>query len=727
MPVVTFFALILAFCTPAMAESPRGDAAIERKVSRLLGRMTLEEKIGQLNFPSLDFPHSGQLAAVRRGDIGAMLNVVDPRTIQDFAVASRSSRLEIPLLFAIDAIWALRITFPPPLAWAATWRPELAERATYEIAREAAALGINWTFAPMVDMSRDPRWGRVIEGAGEDTFLASAFSAARVRGYRRGGLATSVKHFVGYGAPEGGRDYNGAQISKPELLDRYLPPFRAAIAAGNEIVMASFNTVNGVPVTANRALVTDLLKKRLGFDGIVTSDFVAVGELVNHGVATTLEDAVVLAMNAGIDLDMASGGYRKHLADAVRSGRVSMAAINDSVRRVLRVKHRLGLFDLPADHYERRPRPVSNGEVRASARAVARESFVLVKNDHAALPIAPSVGRIALIGATADTTERDHSWYGPAGHEKPAAETLRQALSSRLRPGQELDYAPAFADTCGKSFADKLQAVRTARRADLVVYAVIEDCEMQGEGVSRTRLDLSGKQQELLEALVETGKPVVLVVETGRPLTLAYADKHAAAILIAWHPGTEGRTALAEVLLGTHAPSGKLPMTFPRSVGQIPIAYDGLPTSRPWNGTRFTSGYVDEDPKPLYPFGHGLSYTDFAYERLQLDRWRINRRGTITVSVTVRNAGSREAAEVVQLYTRQLVASRSRPVKELRGFEKITLKPGEVRTVSFQLAAETLGFHDDDGQWRTEAAPFKVYAGGSSETALEADFAITRE
>ncbi len=716
-----------AVANPVRSEGQRPAASIEKAVETLLARMTLKEKIGQLHFPSLAFPHEPQIGAVRRGEIGAMLNVVDPRYIKAFAAAARESRLGIPMLFAIDAIYALKITFPPPLAWAATWRPELAERASFEVAREARAVGVNWTFAPMVDVSRDPRWGRVIEGAGEDALLASAFAAARVTGYRRGGLATSVKHFVGYGAPEGGRDYTGTEISTPELLDRYLPPFKAALEAGSETVMASFNTINGVPVTMNRALVTDLLKKRMGFDGFVTSDFVAIGELVNHGVARDLEEASVLAFKAGIDFDMASGGYDLYLARAVADGRIRIAAIDDAVRRVLRVKYRLGLFDQTAEDFQSLPRSVDEAAVRRSARDVARESFVLLKNDKAALPLTSATGTIALIGASSDSAQHDHSWWGPAGYQKPETETLRTALEKRMRPGQTLIYAAAFADPCGRELNNKVGAIAAAQRADVVVYNVIEDCEIQGEGVSRTKLSLSGRQQDMLDALAETGKPIVLVVETGRPLVLAEAERQADAILIAWHPGTEGRTALAEVLTGEVAPSGKLPMTFPRSEGQIPISYNVLPTGRPWTGSRYTTGYVDEKQTPLYPFGHGLTYTTFAYEGIVMSEPKMTVTGAIDVDVTVRNTGSRAGAEVVQLYTRQLVASRSRPVKELRAFDKISLRLGEARTVRFRLKAQDLGFHDDAGRYLVEAAPYKVMAGGSSDTALSADFLVTRE
>jgi beta-glucosidase len=561
----------------------------------------------------------------------------------------------------------------------------------------------------------------VIEGAGEDAFLGAAFAAARVRGYRKGGLATAAKHFVGYGAPEGGRDYNGAQISVSELHDRYLPPFKAAIDAGTDTVMASFNTVNGVPVTANRPLINDLLKNDIGFRGIVMSDFAAISELINHGVAADLAEAARKAILAGIDLDMEGKAYDKNLEAEVAAGRVPVSAVDEAVRRILRVKFNLGLFDK-----SREPAlaEIDEASVRKTAREVARESFVLLKNDAAALPIGTDTRAIALIGSAA-LSVNDHSWYGPAGYQKPETETLLAALRKRMKPGQQLRYAKGFADDCGRAFGDKDDALAAARRADLVILAVSEDCDVSGEGASRTDLGLSGAQQEMLEALVETGRPVALVVETGRPLTLGYAEKNAVAILIAWHPGTEGRTALAEVLTGEVAPSGKLPMTFPRSVGQIPIAYNPLPTSRPSTGNRYTTGYLDEDVTPLYPFGHGLSYTSFAYSNLALSSPRMTTDGSIEASVTLENTGTRAGSEVVQLYTRQLVASRSRPMRELKGFEKVSLAAGEKKTVRFRLAASDLAFHDDQGRAVVEPGPFKLFVGGSSTADLSAPFEIT--
>lgn len=722
------FASLPAHSTPSPTPPPARavEADIEAKVSALIARMTLAEKIGQLNFPSLAFPYESQLEAVKQGRIGNMLNVVNPGHLRSFEAAARGSRLKIPLLFAIDAVHAFRVTFPVPIAWAATWRPDLAELAAEMVARETAQDGINLTFAPMIDVSRDPRWGRVIEGAGEDPFLASAFAAARVRGYRKGGLATAAKHFVGYGAPEGGRDYNGAQISIAELFDRYIPPFEAAIGAGTETVMASFNTVNGVPVTANRWLLTDVLRERLGFGGIVMSDFFAVPELMNHGVAADLGQASRKALHAGIDLDMAGEAYRRHLGTEVAAGRVSMDEIDAAVRRVLTVKYRMGLFEDTPGGARKIPSAVTDARVRAAARAVARESFVLVKNSGATLPITPQSGTVALIGAAATSTS-DHSWYGPARLEKPKTETLEQALRRRIGATQTLLFAAGFADACGHAFKDKAEAIATARAADLVVLILSEDCAVSGEGASRTDLGLSGVQEEMLDALAETGKPIALVVETGRPLALTSAHEKVAALMIAWHPGTEGRTALAEVLAGEIAPSGKLPMTFPRSVGQVPISYSDLPTSRPATADRYTTGYVDEKPTPLYPFGHGLSYTTFSYSGLEISAPRMTRDGTIEVRVEVENTGPRAGQEVAQLYTRQLVAERSRPLRELKGFQKIALAPGQRKTVRYRLKASDLAYHDDAGRPVVEPGRFRLFVGGSSAADLTDSFEIVAD
>lgn len=711
--------------TPAAPEVAaavaRSGAHIEARVAGLLALMTTAEKVGQLNLVSRGDPIDGQIERVRRGEIGMMLNVVEPGEVRAYQAAARQSRLAIPLVMGLDAITVFRIAMPLPLALAATWNPALVERTTLAVARETAAHGINWTFAPMVDLSRDPRWGRVSEGAGEDPHLAAAIAAARVRGYRAGGLATAVKHFVGYGAPEAGRDYNGAAIPTSELFDRYLPPFRAALDAGSETVMAAFNTVNGIPVTADRTLLTGLLRDRLGFRGFVTSDFNAIGELQNHGVAADLAQATRKAILAGVDVDMEGAAYERHLADEIAAGRVPMAVLDEAVRRVLRVKIGMGLLDRPQPHM---PPPPPEDEVRAVAREAAVQSLVLLKNDRDTLPIAAGVRRVALVGAWA-AGDYDLSWWGPAGLTRPATETLLAALRARLRPGQSLDYAPGYADTCGNAAGDPAEAVAKARAADLVVVALAFDCDIWGEAASRAELGLSPPQQALLAAVAATGTPVALLVSTSRPLVLTAAEPLVAAILVVWHGGTEGRTAIAEALVGDVAPSGKLPMSFPRSVGQLPFSYDALPTSRPPGEDRFTSRYVDMPTEPLYPFGHGLGYARFTYDALSPGASSLpTRDGRLAVTVDVTNQSPRSGDEVVQLYVRQRVATRSRPLRQLKAFEKIRLRPGERRTVTFHLTSADLGYHDDAGRLVIEPGPFELYAGGSSAATLVARFEL---
>ena len=717
---VAAWAALLAFTLiPPAAADPVPAAA---RVEALLARMTTAEKIGQVNLVSRGDPIDGQLERVRKGEIGLMLNVVEPSEVKAYQAAARQSRLGIPLIMGLDAISVFRIAMPHPLALAATWNPSLVEAATRAVAAETAANGVNWTFAPMVDLSRDPRWGRVVEGAGEDPVLASAMAAARVRGYRAGGLATAVKHFVGYGAPEAGRDYNGASIPASEMHDRYLPPFRAALDAGSETVMAAFNTVNGVPVSADRRLLTDLLRGRLGFKGFVTSDYNAVGELINHGVAADLAEATRKALSAGIDVDMEGAAYERHLEAEIAGGRVPMAVLDEAVRRVLRVKFAMGLFDRLQPQT---PPPPDEAEVRRVARDAARQSLVLLKNDRDTLPIPAATRRIAVVGAWAEN-DYDQSWWGPAGLTRPATETLLGALRARLAPGQSLEYARGFGDACGFQQGDVDGAVAVARRADIVVMIAAEDCDISGEGTSRAYLGLTGAQQGLLSALAAAGKPIVLVVATARPLALTATEPFAAATLIGWYGGTEGRTAIAETLVGEISPSGKLPMSFPRSVGQIPISYDGLPTSRPPGNDRYTSRYIDEATTPLYPFGHGLSYARFEYSSLATSTSALpTKGGKIEVSVSVANTSQRGGDETVQLYVRQKVASRSRPVRQLKAFEKLRLEAGQRRTVTFTLASADLGYHDDEGRLVIEPGPFDVFVGGSSTASLRTHFELT--
>ncbi len=709
---MAIFGAVLLAALPVTARElgPNSDTT----VAALLARMTLEEKISQLNLLSHGEPIDGQLDLVRTGKVGSMMNVVDTVSIARYKQAASESRLQIPLLFGLDAIDVFRIAFPPPIAWAATWRPELTEAAARAVARETASTGINWTFAPMVDISRDPRWGRVIEGAGEDPVLGAVMAAARVRGYQAGGLIATAKHYVGYGAGEAGRDYNTALIPVSDLYDRHLPPFKAAIAAGAPSVMGALNAINGVPAHVNRYLLDSVLRRDLGFSGFVVSDYDAIGELINHGVAGDLKTASVKALAAGVDMDMEGTGYGKHLADEVTAGRVPIALIDQAVARVLRVK-----FQYPHEVTGSLPAMPPEGETRVVARAVARESFVLLKNDNATLPIATGVRRIALIGS-AGAGDFDDSWYGPALMTKPATQTLLDAMKERLSPGQELTFAPAFTNHCQKVIVDEAGAISTAQAAELIVYIVAEDCEYSGEGTSRTNLDLGAAQLQILDRLVATGRPIVLIVTAGRPLTLAKVAPKVDAILFGWMPRTEGRTALAEVLTGSVNPSGKLPMSFPRSVGQIPISYDVLPSSRPPGDNRYTSRYIDGDVTPLYPFGHGLSFTSFGYGQLVVS----GAPAGMTARVTVTNTGSRAGEEVVQLYTRQPVASRSRPVRELKAFRKIKLRPGESEVVSFEIKREAFAFHDDAGKALIERGKIQVFVGGSSDAKLQGEFAL---
>jgi beta-glucosidase len=695
--------------------------AIERRIEALLKQMTLEEKVGQLHLSGRG--EGFNAARIREGRMGGVMNFVVPQEVADVQKAVRESRLKIPLIIGLDAVHGFSTYFPLPLGQASTWNPELIEQAAYWTGREAGAAGINWTFAPMVDVSRDPRWGRVLEGAGEDAYLGSVVATARTRGYQRGGVATTVKHFVGYGAGEAGRDYNSTWIPTSQLFDLYLPPFKASFDAGSMTAMAAFNALNGVPTTAHRNLLTGLLRQTWGFKGFVVSDFGSITELRLHGIAKDDAEAARKALLAGIDMDMMGDVYDKHLAGEVKAGRVPMKALDEAVRRVLRVKFHLGLFERPDVDPAAAPALMQTQEAREVARRAAREGTILLKNANETLPIAPSVKRLVVIGAMA-VPEAERVWTDPAGLGRRAIQSLPDALKERIGAGVELVYEPAFTKNCGTEFADKDAAVRAAAASDLVIAMLGEDCEFMGEAASRTKLGLPGVQQELLEALVATGKPVVLVLATGRPLVLTWADEHVAAIVQTFHGGTEGRAALAEILTGEANPSGRTPMSFPRSVGQIPVYYDHLPTGRPQKiRQRYESIYMDEKNEPLYPFGFGLSYSRFAYANPRVDRARVATNGTAEVTVDVTNTGVRDGQEVVQLYIRQPVATRSRPVRELKGFSKIALKAGETRSVRFRLEAAKLGYHDDAGRYVVEPGGFEIYLGGSSladaKTAIE--------
>lgn len=730
--ILRLFAALLTcgFATIAFAQQGVGwktgpeAAAIERKVDALIGKMTLEEKVGQLHLSGRG--EGFDINQVKAGRMGAVMNFVVPQEVRQVQEAVRQSRLKIPLIIGLDAVHGFSTYFPLPLGQAASWNPQLIEQAAYWTGREANAAGINWTFAPMVDMSRDPRWGRVLEGAGEDVHLASVVAAARTRGYQRGGVAASVKHFVGYGAGEAGRDYNSTWIPLSQLHDLHLPPFKAAFEAGAMTAMAAFNALNGMPATAHRGMLTDLLRGKWGFRGFVTSDFGSITELRLHGIAKNDAEAARKALLAGIDMDMMGDVFHKHLANEVKAGRVPVKALDEAVRRVLRVKYHLGLFDRPDVDVAAAPSLMQTEEARKVARQAAREGVILLKNDKATLPIAPSVKSVAVIGAMA-VPEDERVWTDPAGLGRRLVQPLPDALREQLPADVTVAYEPAFTKNCGTEFKDKDAAVKAAAAADLVVAMLGEDCEFMGEGASRTDLGLPGVQQELLAALVSTGKPVVLVLATGRPLVLSWADKHVAAIVQTFHGGTEGRAAIAEVLAGKANPAGRVPMSFPRSVGQIPVYYDQLPTGRPQKiRQRYESIFMDEANEALYPFGFGLSYSRFSYANPRVASEKVAMNGVTEISVDVTNQSERDGQEVVQLYVRQPVAERSRPLRQLKGFDKVFVKAGETKTVRFKLEARTLGAHDDAGRYQLDPGLIEVYLGGSSLAQAKTQFEITK-
>lgn len=699
-------------------------AEIERKVDALIGQMTLEEKVGQLHLSGRG--EGFDIEQVKAGRMGAVMNFVVPQEIWQVQQAVRQSRLKIPLIIGLDAVHGFSTYFPLPLGQAASWNLELIEQAAYWTGREAGAAGVNWTFAPMVDMSRDPRWGRVLEGAGEDAYFASVVAAARTRGYQRGGVAATVKHFVGYGAGEGGRDYNSTWIPVSQLHDLHLPPFKAAFEAGAMTAMAAFNALNGMPATAHRGMLTDLLRGQWGFRGFVTSDFGSITELRLHGIARDDAEAARKALLAGIDMDMMGDVYHKHLADEVKAGRVPLKALDEAVRRVLRVKFHLRLFERPDVDVAAAPALMQTQAARDVARQIARAGVILLRNERETLPIAPAVKSVAVIGAMA-VPEDERVWTDPAGLGRRVVQPLPDALREQLPAGTSVSYEPAFSKACGTAFADKEAAVRTAAAADLIVTMLGEDCEFMGEGASRTNLGLPGVQQELLEALVATGKPVVLVLASARPLVLSWADKHVAAIVQTFHGGTEGRAAIAEVLAGKVNPSGRTPMSFPRSVGQIPVHYDQLPTGRPQKiRQRYESIYMDEANEALYPFGFGLSYSRFSYADARVESPRVALNAAAEIAVDVTNQSGRDGQEVVQLYIRQPVASRSRPLRELKGFAKVALKAGETRTVRFRLEGKALGAHDDAGRYVVDPGSIEVYLGGSSLASARTQFELTK-
>lgn len=717
-PLQGALALLLSACLPVSAALPAAER--ERRIEALLGQMTLEEKLGQLQ--QLDGEAHGayrpeHVELAKKGLLGSTLNVRGAKRVNELQRAAvEASRLKVPILFAFDVIHGYRTVFPIPLAEAASWDPEAVERAAAVAAAEAGAAGVRWTFAPMVDVARDPRWGRVAEGAGEDPYLGSAMAAARVRGFQgpdpsaADRVLACAKHWVGYGAAEGGRDYNTTDMSEVTLRSVYMPPFKAALAAGAATLMSAFNELNGVPASGNAAILTGLLRMELGWDGLVVSDYTSVAELVNHGQAVDGADAARIALTAGVDMEMVSRLFNTHAPALHREGRLPMAAVDEAVRRVLRAKHRAGVFERPYAREGVEEKVLLSAAHRAEARAMAVKSMVLLKND-GVLPLSKDLGTLAVVGPwAASQAELLGSWTGDGRNAD--ATSILDAVRAAVGGKTKVVHAAGGAE-----------ASAAARGADAVVVVVGEDATMSGEASSRTTLDLPPGQLELLKEVKAAGKPFAVVLLTGRPLALPWLDENAPAVLLAWQPGTEGGRAAADVLFGDENPGGKLPITFPRAVGQVPVYYAHKNTGRPYDpNSKYTSRYLDLPNTPLYPFGHGLSYTTFAYSDLAVASEEVAAGGKTTVRVTVTNTGSRKGAEVAQLYLSGPSGPTTRPVKELKGFRRVVLAPGERRTVEFPLGPEELGLPTRGGRWVVPAGTYRVTAAGSSVGGLTAEF-----
>ena len=757
--------ILLALLLPLGLQAQKPPQDMDRFLDNLLKRMTLEEKIGQLNLPVTGEITTGQAKSsdiatkIKRGEVGGLFNLKGVDKIRDVQhLAVENSRLGIPLLFGMDVIHGYETIFPIPLGLSCTWDIPTIEESARIAAVEASADGISWTFSPMVDISRDPRWGRVSEGSGEDPFLGALIARAMVRGYqgkdmsRNDEIMACIKHFALYGAAEAGRDYNTVDMSRQRMFNDYMLPYQAGVEAGAGSVMASFNEVEGVPATANKWLMTDVLRGAWGFNGFVVTDFTGISEMIEHGIGD-LQTVSARAINAGVDMDMVSEGFIGTLKKSVEEGKVSVETVNTACRRILEAKYKLGLFDNPYKYCDlKRPaRDIFTKEHRAAARKIAGESFVLLKNEGLSptlapvLPLSPT-GTIAVIGPLANTrSNMPGTWSVAAVLDK--SPSLVEGLTEWVGNQGKILYAKGSnligdaayeerATMFGRSLnrdnrTDQQlldEALKIASQADVIVAALGESSEMSGESSSRTNLNLPDVQHTLLEALLKTGKPVVLVLFTGRPLVLNWEQEHVPAILNVWFGGSEAGPAIGDVLFGAVNPGGKLTMTFPKSVGQIPLYYAHKNTGRPLKEgkwfEKFRSNYLDVDNDALYPFGYGLSYTTFRFSDITLNRSSIGMDNELVASVTVTNTGDRAGSEVEQLYIRDLVGSVTRPVKELKGFEKIYLQPNESRTVRFTIAPEMLKFYNADLKFVAEPGDFDVMIGPDSRNVKTARFTL---
>jgi beta-glucosidase len=727
---------------------------VARRVEDLLKRMTFEEKLGQLWQAHMQEDANVRFAEnLKHGQAGSFLD--GSRLIETPAMRNKlqhlgveQSRLGIPLIFGHDVIHGFRTTFPIPLAQACAWEPELFERTQTVAAREAAAAGIDWTFAPMVDLARDPRWGRIAEGFGEDPWLGALDAAASVRGFQGSNVADTnhvvacLKHFVGYGAAEGGRDYNTTEISEYTLRNFYLPQFKAGVDAGALTVMSAFNELSGMPASGNRHVLTEILRNEWKFPGFVVSDWESVGELIQHGVAAEAAEAARLGLTAGVDMEMVSTTYGDTLAKQVQAGIISPAVVNKAVRRVLTVKFEKGLFDAPYVNEKRWQTAYLQPDAVALAREAAAKSCVLLKNENGALPLSPQIRKLALIGPFApDAEELVGCWYSRAHTNEIVS------IAEGVRLKLNFDFQLSVARGCAISEGGKIrrhiddfsviperptgsneiaEAVAVAREADAVVLTLGEPRDWSGEDASRMSLGLPGRQMDLFEAVIATGKPVIVVLFNGRPLALPRIQEKATAILEAWFPGVQGGNGVADILFGDFEPAGRLTTTFPHSIGQVPIFYNHFNTGRPGVG-QYKGNYVDGPIDPLYPFGFGLAYTTFAYGEVKLSAPTMKLGGTLMASVTVKNTGTRAGTEVAQLYLRDVAASAGpRPVRELKGFQKILLQPGEARDVTFTVSEKELGYYDVNGKWLVEPGRFQLWIARDSATGRPVEFELAK-
>ena len=753
--------LAAAFLSTAAIQAQKSPQDMDRFIDALMKKMNVEEKIGQLNLPVSGEIVTGQAQnsdvakKIEQGLVGGLLNLKGVEKIRDVQkLAIEKSRLGIPLIFGMDVVHGYETIFPIPLGLSCSWDMEAIRKSARIAATEASADGISWTFSPMVDISRDPRWGRVSEGNGEDPFLGGAIAKAMVSGYqgidlnnqlkRNDEIMACVKHFALYGAGEAGRDYNTVDMSRNRMFNEYMYPYQAAVDAGVGSVMASFNEIDGIPATANKWLMTDVLRKQWGFDGFVVTDFTGISEMIAHGIGD-LQTVSARALNAGVDMDMVSEGFTGTIKKSIDEGKISMETLDKACRRILEAKYKLGLFDNPYKYCDlKRPkRDIFTKEHRDAARKIAGESFVLLKNDKSGSSANPTLplkkeGTVAVIGPLANTRSNMPGTWSVAArlNDYPSVyEGLKEMMKGKVNityaKGSNLISDAAYEERAtmfGRSLnrdnrTDKEmldEALKVAANADVIIAALGESSEMSGESSSRTNLALPDVQRTLLEALLKTGKPVVLTLFTGRPLTLTWEQEHVPAILNVWFGGSEAAYAIGDVLFGDVNPSGKLTMTFPKNVGQIPLFYNHKNTGRPllegkWF-EKFRSNYLDVDNDPLYPFGYGLSYTNFQYSDITLSAPTMGQDGSVTAMVTVTNTGKYDGAEVVQLYIRDLVGSITRPVKELKGFDKIFLKAGESKTVSFKITPELLRFYDYELNYVAEPGDFDIMIGGNSQS-----------